>query len=237
MKRIRGQRSLLMVGLGVIVAAVAASALAAQAKPATTATKSSATNQSASETAAKNASSLHRKKFNVSKTVYANDPKVKTCVRITLYGTLEYEKSKRSTLKGSTWTVYSGRKVVNPTMTVSSFSGPKCQGARKSVKLNRADLSQRWYTSNCTFNPGISVGFPWAVAVAPTVNCNQVTVAQNVTQHLNKAASYRQSNSNKEIKFDGAEYNNACLTVDASVKVYKKNAADSADTTFKVCPS
>ncbi|MFD2763566.1 hypothetical protein [Micromonospora eburnea] len=227
MKRMMGQRSLLMVGLGVILAALATTAITAQAKP---------TSKSSSSTAQR-PGTLVTKNFNLTKVAFANDPKVKTCVRITIFGTVQYKKAPARSFGKPRW-LYTDRKIISPTMTAKSFSSPRCSGSGKAVKISKAELSQRWYATDCTFNPGISVGAPWSVAVAPTWSCGDVTAAQRETKFSKAAASYRQSNSGKVIKFNSGGVNQeACMSVDASVQVYKKNGADNADATFKICPS
>ncbi|SCE72130.1 hypothetical protein GA0074695_0582 [Micromonospora viridifaciens] len=229
MKRFLGQRSLLMVALGVILAALATTAITAQAKPTS---KSSSSAKRVSTT-------LVTKNFSVTKVAFANDPKVKTCVRITVYGTFQYKKNVTIGYKGMTFRSYTDRKIISPTMTAKTFAAPRCTGAGKAVRVSKASLYQRWYATDCTFNPGIGVSaLPWTVSVAPTITCGDVTAAQRKASFSSAAASYRQSNSGKVVSFGGSpSQSHGCLSLDASVQVYKKNASDNADASFKVCPS
>ncbi|MEV4760843.1 hypothetical protein AB0J86_37865 [Micromonospora sp. NPDC049559] len=182
-------------------------------------------------TGAAQAGTHRSKSYNVTKTLNTD---LGACVKVSLYGKLEWDvKSSYSKYVGQSY-VYN-RTLVNPVMTVKALGGTKC---RSSKKLTEVTMTQRWYNHTCSITPNISVAYPpFAVGAAPTINCGNVTVASRESSSSASAASYKQSNSGRPVRFaETATYKNACMNVDAYVTAGIKNRNDSIKTSFKICP-
>lgn len=128
---------------------------------------------------------------------------------------------------------WSNQRISDPELRalVYSYNGHQC-GSKATVSSIK--IAQYWTGYSCSYNPSISVSFPWAVSVALWPSCgdrNQV----GYETHYGRGSSYKQYNSGSKAGF--ANYTSnvelhsnpivPCYGVYPSSTVYRGNTSDS----------
>lgn len=166
---------------------------------------------------------------------------LKRCVRTTLSGkvTFTYYLYRQHSAADRYYNV----KLVEPKMKISVLT--KCSGG-KAATLTDASLTQRWYESTCKLDAAVTAGYPWTVAVTPTVECGKHDVGTRSTKYSAKATTYTQNNSGRPVAFSGdlilgrdPEHGSTvrplCLSGRPTVTAYISNKSDSWTKTLKAC--
>ncbi|MBB1243260.1 hypothetical protein GL263_06735 [Streptomyces durbertensis] len=164
---------------------------------------------------------------------------LKRCVRTTLTGKVTFKHSILHKGKGGMPHRYRGVKVSDPKMETRVLT--KCKGG-KAATLTKAKLTQRWYESKkCKMDVAVTAGFPWSVAVTPTVECGKREAGTRSTTYSTKSKVYTQHNSGQPLYFTGQillgmnSSKSLCLSGRPTVTAYIKNKSDSWAKTAKVC--
>lgn len=144
---------------------------------------------------------------------------LKVCFNATLGGTIT---ARTTQYRGEIW-AWSRATLRNPRLTVWSFS---CTtgGSRKLKKLV---MRQQWSESRCKMNPGISVGYPWQVAVSVTPTCGREPVARRRTSYTKTSGSTQFNGGSPAFFRNGARANNLCFRPTVDFTAYRGNNSDS----------
>ncbi|WP_433179375.1 hypothetical protein [Actinoallomurus sp. CA-150999] len=129
--------------------------------------------------------------------------------------------------------------LVNPTVTVTTTN--KCGKGAKAAKVDRTELTQKWYDWKCQTSVSVFVGYPWSVGVSGTIKCGKTKAADRKTNY-GKGSHYTQYNSGAPVRWswgkDGKGIDKGgkiCLNADASAVAYIGNRSDMASRQLNVC--
>ncbi len=111
------------------------------------------------------------------------------------------------------------------TLTVERSS---CSGSKTTTKV---DIGQHWTGYSCSFNPSISVAYPWAVSISGWPSCGNRNQAEYSTGY-GKGSVYHQYNTGSPSSFGNydsrvATFNYPCYGVFASGIMWEGNTSDS----------
>lgn len=97
----------------------------------------------------------------------------------------------------------------SPTLTITVYNGgtSSCQVSKT---LSKATLEQDWAGYACSFNPSISVSFPWGISYSGWPSCGSRNQGGRTTNPTGAYSTYNQYNSGAPLSF--ASYGNPLTT-------------------------
>ncbi|MFL6062767.1 MAG: hypothetical protein ACJ72E_16185 [Marmoricola sp.] len=118
-----------------------------------------------------------------------------------------------------------------PTITVASKSS--CARTASSISRSKLEVTQGFYSDECSANAGISAGFPWGVSVAPTYSCGSERVGSRSTSY-GKGTIWTQNNTGAPVVWKdhvfggyyGSLYPWPCLDMRIAVTIYNGTSSD-----------
>jgi hypothetical protein len=125
---------------------------------------------------------------------------------------------------------YENIKLTNPVLTAKVARYTRTNTCTVAVNLSKISIGQFWTGYACSYNPSLSVSFPWGVSFGAWPSCGDRRQASYVT-HYGRGARYKQSNSGSPTRFgnDTRSFQEPapCYGVTASVVAYVGNSSDS----------
>lgn len=139
--------------------------------------------------------------YKVSWTFKSGD--IHRCVLFTAEGKFVYISRPGAAGRVPIWE-WRDQKVLDPTITaeVHHDSDGSCTGPATLIKLT---MGQFWAGHACTFNPSLSVSFPWGVSLGAWPSCGPRKQAGFSTTYNTTDSAYTQHNSGSPVGF--ADYN------------------------------
>jgi hypothetical protein len=121
------------------------------------------------------------------------------CLDFTVSGNITYKVVLQGSGAYSSY-VWENQKLNSPKVaaTVHLYRGGRCGSSRELTEL---DLGQHWTGYGCSFNPSLSVSFPWGVAVGGWPSCGDRNQAEYDTEYNVKSSTYTQNNSGSPTAF------------------------------------
>ncbi|WP_406036020.1 hypothetical protein OG801_13020 [Nocardioides sp. NBC_00163] len=121
------------------------------------------------------------------------------CVRVTLSGTMLFQRKVAATHGISTMVVYVNRKVTKPRVRVYTYAGP-CTTKKPRRSIAKLSVTQRWSDHSCNGNLSVSVGFPWGVSVGASPTCGREERAHRSATY-GRSSAYDQKNTDTTIRY------------------------------------
>lgn len=126
---------------------------------------------------------------------------LRRCIRIRTHGTIAYTAVKHPNPHDPPPTItFKNIRLTDPVITASVtrlLSSGKCGS---SARLSKLSLGQHWTGYACSFNPSLSVSFPWGVSIGGWPNCGDRRQASYTTTY-GRGSFYKQSNSGSPTRF------------------------------------
>lgn len=150
------------------------------------------------------------------------------CADFTVSGNISYTDVRISDGKGGVFYDWQNQKLNSPKLTASihKYAGGSCTGA---ATVSRISLGQFWTGYSCSFNPTLSVSFPWGVSFGGWPSCGNRNRAAHTTSY-GSGGSYTQDNTGSPTRFggfDGSPKDLPCYGVIVSATAYEGNSSDS----------
>lgn len=123
---------------------------------------------------------------------------INRCLLITANGKFEYTSNHVVLGRVVGWK-WSDQKIIDPTITaeVRNYAGGTCTGTATLTKLT---LGQFWAGHDCSFNPSLSVSFPWGISFSFWPECDDRNQAGRSTTYP-AGRVYHQYNSGSPVAF------------------------------------
>lgn len=152
------------------------------------------------------------------------------CVIFTASGNFTYKVVISGGGAGST-EIWENQKLNSPEIAahVEVYKHGKCGAAAKLTKLK---LGQHWTGYACSFNPSLSVSYPWGISVSGWPSCGNRSQATYDTTYGVRSTNYTQYNSGSPTAigdyYDPEDvYPPPCYGVFASAEAYVGSSSDS----------
>lgn len=126
---------------------------------------------------------------------------LRRCISIRTHGTIKYTAVKHPNPHDPPPTISFERiRLTDPVITASVtrlLSSGKCGST---ARLSKLSLGQHWTGFSCSFNPSLSVSFPWGVSIGGWPSCGDRRQASYTTTY-GRGSFYKQSNSGSPTRF------------------------------------
>lgn len=152
------------------------------------------------------------------------------CVTLRATGTVKYAETKMPNPHDPPPEIaFTSIKLTNPRLsaTVYHYGKGRC-GSRE--RLTKISIGQHWTGYSCSYNPTLSVSYPWGISVSAWPSCGDRRQAHYSTGY-GRGSYYRQSNSGSPTRFgnDTIDYQASapCYGITASTVAYVGSRSDS----------
>jgi hypothetical protein len=124
---------------------------------------------------------------------------LRRCVVFTASGNITYKVYDVGSYAASSY-VWEKQKLNSPKITahVEFYRNRKC-GAK--AKVTKLELGQHWTGYACSFNPSISVSYPWGISVGAWPSCGNRNQATYDTTYATRSTNYAQNNTGSPTAF------------------------------------
>jgi hypothetical protein len=166
------------------------------------------------------------------------------CVIFTATGTATYTVTFEPGRQFGTFT-WSKQTLNDPALTavIHHYAGGTCKGSATATGL---EMGQSWTGWSCSYNPSLSVSFPWALSFGFWPSCGQRDQADRHHRYTGTYSSYKMYNSGDEASFGNytvevLPHNKPtppCYGMYVTGTPYERNASDSyASSAQELCLS
>lgn len=126
---------------------------------------------------------------------------LRRCIAIRTHGTITYTAVGHPNPRNPPPTItFEKIKLTNPVVAASVTRLLSNGHCGSSARVSKLSLGQDWTGYSCSFNPSLSVSFPWGVSFAGWPTCGNRNQAGYMTTY-GRGSSFRQSNSGSPTRF------------------------------------
>jgi hypothetical protein len=126
---------------------------------------------------------------------------LKRCITLATHGTIKYTAVTHPNPRDPPPTItFKNIKLTDPVVTATVTYLRKSGSCGSRVSLSKISLGQHWTGYSCSFNPSLSVSFPWGVSVGGWPVCGGRKQASYTTSY-GSGSFYKQSNSGSPTQF------------------------------------
>jgi len=126
---------------------------------------------------------------------------LRRCIRIRTHGTITYTAVKHPNPRDPPPTItFEKIRLTDPVITASVTRLSSTGRCGSAATLSKLELGQHWTGFSCSFNPSLSVSFPWGVSIGGWPNCGDRRQAEFTTTY-GRGSFFKQSNSGSPTRF------------------------------------